>query len=147
MIDKTNEVNNVVVLPENVQIVEDFPKNAFTDTTKDPTLLVAKGRFYGSTPLERSKAKSEHISKLANGIVKVISKLGDAKVRAVGDVAKSCASDAIAEANARCKKETNVELHWVIESVIGNIGDLRSPNHVSNVKATLYRLAGFKQEK
>lgn len=136
--------NDEDILPEDLQVVEDFPRNSFSSSTHDNTLLVAKGKFYGS-PADRSKAKAEHVAKLSNGIDRVISKHGDVKIRAVGDVAKSCASDAIAEATSRCKKNTGIELHWIIEKVIGNIGNLRSPNHVSNVKATVYRLVGFKQ--
>lgn len=139
------DLNNI--LPEELQVVEEFPRNCFTRNAKDQTLLVAKGKFYGASYEEKAKAKSEHINKLANTIIKVISKLGDVRVRAIGDRANSCAAEAIARATRKCQKESNIELLWKIELDVGNIGELRDPTHVQNVEAMQYQLSGFKKIK
>lgn len=137
----------VDTLSEDIDIVEDYPKNSFTRTTKDPTLLVAKGRFYGETEEERSQAKSDHIFRLSNTVVTVMSKFGDVKVRAVGDQAIACAVKAISRASALCYRKSNVRLNWTIQRQRGNIGELRGSGHVKDVDATVFRLGNFTKEK
>lgn len=117
---------------------------SFKSRDEDPGFLVAKGRFSGS-PEERIKLEKDHRSKLSNAIFMAISNHGYATVRAIGTSAIANAVRAITVASERCKKK-GIGLMW--ESVIdkGNLGPIRSGEHVRDVTAYLFRIIEWVDE-
>lgn len=124
-------------LDEQLQIVDDG-RNAFTQATGDPTLLAAKGSFQGSFD-DQKKAQSNHVFKLSNTINTVFQKHGMAKIRAVGSKALSNAVKAIERASFISAKNGK-EMYWKVKKEVGNLGDLKSQSHVSDVGAYVFEL-------
>lgn len=111
---------------------------SFKSRDEDPGFLVAKGRFEGASE-KRSKDEKDHRSKLSNAIFMAISNHGYATVRAIGTSAIANAVRSITVATERCRKK-GISLMW--ESVVekGNLGPMRSEQHVRDVTAYLFRI-------
>ena len=117
--------------------------DSFKPKDEDPGFLVAKGRFSGS-PEEKEKSEKDHRNKLSNAIFMAISNHGYATVRAIGTFAIANAVRAITVATERCRKK-GIGLMW--ESVVdkGNLGRMRSENHVRDVTAYSFRIHEWKE--
>lgn len=118
------------------------PVESFKPRDEDPGFLVAKGRFSGS-PGEKEKNEKDHRSKLSNAIFMAISNHGYATVRAIGTFAIANAVRAITVATERYRKK-GIALMW--ESIVdkGNLGPMRSNDHVHDVTAYLFRIHEWK---
>lgn len=116
----------------------------FKSRDEDPGFLVAKGRFSGSAD-DREKQEKDHRSKLANAIFMAISNHGYANVRAIGTFAIANAVRSIAVVTERFRKK-GIGLMW--ETVIdkGNLGPMRSDEHVNDVTAYLFRIHDWTEE-
>ena len=116
---------------------------SFKPKNEDPGFLVAKGRFSGSSQ-EKEKSEKDHRNKLSNAIFMAISNHGYATVRAIGTFAISNAVRSITVATERCRKK-GISLMW--ESIVdkGNLGPMRSENHVRDVTAYLFRIHEWKE--
>ena len=122
----------------------DAPRvESFKPKSEDPGFLVAKGRFSGSSE-EKEKSEKDHRNKLSNAIFMAISNHGYATVRAIGTFAIANAVRAITVATERCRKK-GIGLMW--ESVVdkGNLGPMRSENHVRDVTAYSFRIHEWKE--
>ncbi len=119
------------------------PVESFKSRDEDPGFLVAKGRFSGS-PEEKTKHEKDHRNKLSNAIFMSISNHGYATVRAIGTFAIANAVRSITVATERCQKK-GIGLMW--ESVVdkGNLGPMRSENHVRDVTAYSFRIHEWKE--
>lgn len=133
------------VLDENVQVVDDNQKHqSFKNLVDDPAFLVAKGKFFGSK-LQKKNSREEHVEKLAKAILKVIANHGHATVRSVGIYARLNAMDAIEMASSLCRENTGLRLYSEVRRDKGNLGDLRSADHVRDVDAWMFSVAFFKK--
>ena len=116
---------------------------SFHGKTNDPGFLVAKGRFSGNSNEEIRKATKEHIKSLASAIFMAMSNHGYATIRAIGERATYNAVKAITIASGYLAPK-DVELVWQSFFDEGNLGSLRSNEHVETVTAMVFKLKDFK---
>ncbi len=94
---------------------------------------------------DRENLESQHVKKLANAIIMTTDRNGYANVRAIGMRATYNAIKSICLASLYCN-EKGIRLIWESTFDRGNLGDLRSPNHVEKVSAMFFKLKKVEEE-
>jgi stage V sporulation protein SpoVS len=123
--------------------MEEAPRiETFKKKDEDPGFLVAKGRFSGVTLEEKQNKEKDHRSKLANAIYMAMRNHGYATIRSIGTNAIANAVRSITMATERCHNR-GVSLAW--ESVVetGNLGHIRSEDHVQDVTAYCFKITAW----
>lgn len=143
--------------------------SSFKEKEGDPGFLVAKGRFAApsedelkklmraSVPTtdpripelkhriddERRHLEKKHVKDLASAIFMAVSNHGYATIRCIGRNANYNAIKAMSIANGYCATK-GIRLSFTPSFDQGNLGVLRSEQHVDNVTAIIFTLEGYK---
>ncbi len=143
--------------------------SSFKEKEGDPGFLVAKGRFVAPSESdlktlmrssvattdpripdlkrkiddERRHLEKKHVKDLASAVFMAVSNHGYATIRCIGRNANYNAIKAMSIANGYCATK-GIRLTFTPSFDQGNIGALRSHQHVDNVTAIIFTLEGYK---
>lgn len=139
---RSEDIRDCSIREDDMQEMEAPNIETFKTKDEDPGFLVAKGRFHGEDLDERLEKEKDHRSKLANAVYMAMRNHGYATIRAIGTNAIANAVRSITMATERCHRK-GISLSW--ESVVekGNLGPIRSKNHVQDVTAYCFRIKAW----